>query len=58
MEKDKNILASIKKSIENENVSYGEIAYLCSHQDEVKQFGDIELAQWAGIPEDEWNERS
>lgn len=58
MKEHENILASIKQSIEDENVSYGEIAYLCSHQDEVKQFGDIELAQWAGITEDEWNERS
>lgn len=57
MEKDKNILASIKKSIEDENVSYGEIAYLYSHQEDVKQYGDIVLAEWAGITEDEWNER-
>lgn len=50
-----NTLQSIKKSIKNENISYGEIAWLNNHKDEVKKSGDIELAQWAGISENEWN---
>lgn len=48
-------LKSIKKAIENEGVSYGEILYLQEHQDEVLKSGDIELAQWAGISERRWN---
>ena len=50
-----NTLKSIKKSIKNNNISYGEIAWLQNHQKEVKKSGDIELAQWADIPESEWN---
>lgn len=47
-----NNLAIIKKSIADGNVSYDEIAYLNNHQNAVLQDGDIELAQWAGISED------
>ena len=50
-----NSINSIKKSIQNNNISYGEIAWLQNHQKEVKKTGDIELAQWAGISESEWN---
>ena len=49
-------LMSIKQSIQNENVSYSEIAYLQSHKAEIKAIDDIELAQWAGMSEQEWNE--
>lgn len=48
------MLDSIQESIANENVSYGEILWLQSHQEEVKVFGDELLAQWAGISEDEF----
>lgn len=49
-------LMSIKESIQNQNISYSEIAYLQDHKAEIKAIGDIELAQWAGISEEEWNE--
>ena len=48
-------LNSIRKSIQKENVSYGEIAWLQDHQNEVIKSGDVELAQWAGIEEDDFN---
>lgn len=48
-------LLEIKKSIENENISYAEISYLQCHKQEVLNTGDIELAQWAGITEEEWD---
>ena len=47
-------LNSIKKSIENESVSYGELAYLESHKQDILELGDIVLAQWGGISEVEW----
>lgn len=49
-------LETIKKSIEEENVSYGELAYLAAHKDDVLKSGDVVLAEWAGISEDEWRE--
>lgn len=49
-------LMEIKKSIQNENISYSEIVYLQVHKPEIKAIDDIELAQWAGIDEKEWNE--
>lgn len=48
-------LMSIKESIKNENISYGEIAYLQDHKAEIKAINDIELAQWSGMTEQEWN---
>lgn len=48
-------LAEIKEEIEKESVSYGEIAYLQDHKQEVLDTGDILLCQWAGISEDEYN---
>ena len=50
-------LADIKEEIEKESVSYGEIAYLESHKQEVLQTGDIVLCQWAGISEEEYSKR-
>ena len=47
-------LRDIKKSIENENISYGEIVFLADHKEEVLESRDIELAQWAGIDEEEY----
>lgn len=51
----KDDIEAIKESIKNECVSYGEIAYLQAHQKDVLKTGDIELAEWAGIPEEEYN---
>ena len=48
-------LDSIKESIENECISWGEIFYLQSHQQDVLEYGDINMAQWADISEEEWN---
>lgn len=45
-------LKQIKKSIENECISYDEIFYLENHQKEVLATGDILLCQWAGITEE------
>lgn len=50
-------LMSIKESIQNQNISYSEIAYLQDHKAEIKAIDDIELAQWAGISEEEYNEQ-
>lgn len=49
-------LMYIKQSIHDENISYSEIAFLQEHKAEIKGLNDIELAQWAGISEEEWNE--
>ena len=43
-------LKSIKKSIKNENISYGEIAELQSLKKYIDR-NDIELLEWAGVPE-------
>ena len=48
-------LTEIKKSIENENISYAEISYLQCHIQEVLDTGDIRLCEWAGITEEEYN---
>lgn len=50
-------LESIKKSIENENISYDEIFWLQSHRKEVLESNDIILAEWAGISEEEWRKK-
>lgn len=46
----KETLEEIKKSIENENISYGEIAQLQALKEYIKN--DVVLMEWAGIPED------
>lgn len=48
-------LNSIREEIENESISYGEIAYLQNHKQEVLETGDILLCQWADISEEEYN---
>lgn len=53
---EKHELRKILKAIKKENVSWGEIAYLQGHQNSVKMYGDTTLAEWAGIPEEEFNE--
>jgi len=42
-------LKEIKKSIENENISYGELAELQSLKDFIGD--DVVLKEWAGVPE-------
>lgn len=51
-----NRIADIRKSIDSETVSYGEIAELQDiAQDHPTMFaGDPILAEWAGIPEHKW----
>lgn len=49
-------LNRLAKAIQNEeDLSYGEIAFLQDHQKEIYELGDIVLAEWAGIPEDVWS---
>lgn len=38
-----------------EDLSYGELAFLQDHKKEIFDLDDIVLAEWAGIPEEEWN---
>lgn len=49
-------IEDIRKSIEDECVSYDEIAWLQEHQDEVLKTGDPVLCEWAGIPEEKYRE--
>ena len=51
----KDVLAEIKKSIEREDISWGELAFLHAHPRAVLQTGDIELAEWACIEEEDYN---
>lgn len=48
-------LKSIRKEIEQEKVSMGDVAFLTAHQTEIKEYfpDDVVLWQWAGIPENE-----
>lgn len=48
-------LKAIKEDINREAVSYNEISYLQDHKQEVLEFGDVILAQWADISEEEFN---
>lgn len=45
-------LKTIQQSIEREDVSYEELAWLQSHPNEVIATGDATLCEWAGIDED------
>jgi hypothetical protein len=47
-------LEYLRKQIENENISQGEILELQSLAKYIKK-GDVQLAEWAGIPESEFN---
>lgn len=50
-------LNRLAKAIQNgEDLSYGELAFLQDHQKEVYELGDVVLAEWAGIPESEWQQ--
>lgn len=50
-------LDEIMQSIIDEDISYDEIAYLNNNQQKVLEYGDIRLAEWAGISEEEWREQ-
>jgi len=49
-------LNSIRQSIEEESVSYGELSQLESIAESHPHLfaGDPRLAEWAGIPEEKW----
>ena len=49
-------LTRLKNAIYNETgVSWYELSFLQAHKQEVLQYGDIRLAEWSGITEEEWN---
>lgn len=48
-------LIRIGKAIEEGNCSYGELAFLQDHKQEVLEMGDIRLCEQAGITEEEYN---
>ena len=48
-------LIRIGKAIEEGNCSYGELAFLQDHKQEVLEIGDIRLCEQAGITEEEYN---
>jgi hypothetical protein len=50
LESIKEQISSIRKAIENENVSYGEIAFLQAHVEYIPK-DDILLLEWAGVEE-------
>ena len=47
-------LEEIRREIDAERVSMGEVMFLRAHWREIYQMGDIVLAQWADIPEWRW----
>lgn len=48
-------LTRIKHEIEKQRIDYSEIHFLQSNKQAVLEYGDIVLAQWADISEEEWN---
>ena len=44
----------LRNAIDNENISYGELAELQNYKPEILASGDVQLAEWAGIPEEEF----
>jgi hypothetical protein len=51
----KDRLKYLRGKIDNESISYGEIAELQGYHKEIYELGDVVLAEWAGISEDEWH---
>ena len=51
----KNRLDYLRKEIENETISQSEVAELQNYHKEIYALGDVVLAEWAGISEDDWN---
>lgn len=50
-----NRLNYLKNEINNERISYGELAELQNYAPEIIKLGDTQLAEWAGIPEEEFS---
>lgn len=51
-------LTRLKNVIYNEeSISYYELNFLECHKQEVLDYGDIRLAEWSGITEQEWNDQ-
>lgn len=48
-------LKYLRGEIEKECISYSEIAELMDYKKEILESGDVILAEWAGIPEKEFN---
>ena len=44
--------------IKKECISYAEIAELQDYHKEIYELGDVVLAEWAGISEDDWNKQA
>ena len=42
---------------QEQELSYSELAFLSEHKKEIIEFGDIWLAEWAGVTEREFNEK-
>lgn len=47
-------LNELRQAIDNENISYGELAELQNYKPEILEMGDARLAEVAGIPEEEF----
>lgn len=48
-------LNELRQAIDNENISYGELAELQNYYPEIMKLGDARLAEAAGIPEEVFN---
>lgn len=48
-------LGYLRSQIDNECISYGEIAELADYHDEIRALDDVVLAEHSGISEDDWN---
>lgn len=59
IDKDDTVILELKRlrgMIDAEkDLSYGELAFLQDHKKEIFDLDDIVLAEWAGIPEEEWH---
>lgn len=54
----KDQLRQIREAIDHEeDLSYGEIVFLQEHHKEIYELGDIVLAEWSGILEEDWNKQ-
>jgi len=50
VKKNKERLEELRTEIREERISYGELAELASLVEHIEE-GDVELLQWAGVPE-------
>ena len=48
-------LEAIKKNLEAECISQGELVFLENNKEAVMEYGDVRLAEASGISEEEWN---